>query len=708
LADLIGMKFRVAAQLSAGFAVPVLALVAVLIAVAIMVGHIQSLRSETAANRALSRTVHDVQLQLLRQRYATTRNSLGIPHALDELVAAAKLEEDDLAFLRAHADAIPGTLEIANDIAQHSAAIRERLTTITAILKREHSGGVSASLFRQLEARRTAARKGNEKDTAPIEADVARMVSLAGAAEKTTETTFDAQLHGTEIGVAVVGVATVIIAILFTVLLTQRITSRLGRVARALEAVVREDFAALSQTLARLAQGDLRSDFHSARERFGERGGDEIADVVRCYDALAEGLTQIGDELNAGLAHLRALVGGVVDASRNLATASEETASAANEASHAVEQIAHSVDSVASGAKEQAEKIAQASVAIEELSRSAEMIADGATHQAVAIGNATSGIQQLDDGIELLSTHGTDLARSARQASQESDGGSGAVAETQATMRNLRAVSLGAADAMVALEERSRQVEQIVRAIEEIAEQTNLLALNAAIEAARAGEHGRGFAVVAGEVRKLAERSSGATREISSILTAIRRETVTAADAMRTSDASVATGLSVADRASTALAGVERAIAATTSVAEELATRARAMREASLRVTESVSSASAGVEENAAAASQMRVTTQDVTSAMLPVAAAADEQSAAAHNAAVATSELASSVRQIDATARTLRDEAERLDGLVARFNVGESGEQLRVPNFERVASRPRNRNGHSNGTATVLPIAGR
>lgn len=665
------MRVRISTQLAFGFAVPVIGLA--LVVGAVLVGFTQMERSKTTMLEKASFSAHvrNISLEVLTGRYSTRMYVLTKQRGGAQAESIAKALSD-AAYLVAHAGLVP---EAAADVAKLRDAItgisdrnvalekeatKDRAAVLEASLGRKD--GKFASAYAVIRVNLTSARA--------VRILLDRILKQADEAAAASSVAFDAQVRAANTIMLSIGSIALLATIAITLLFGTRMRRRLNQVSGALETMVRDDFTRLSQALARLAEGDLRSTFRSSRAPLGSTAHDEIGDLVRSYDALADGFVAIGDQLAAGLAQLRELIGGVTLASRSLAAASEQTSAAANEASVAVDQIARAVASVAGGAKEQAVQIAQAGAAIEELSRSAEMIADGATHQATAIQLATGGIQQLDDGIGSLSADGHDLARSARDVSEAVDGGNSAVTKTQDAMRRLRTTSQSAAQAMVALEERSVQVEEIVRTIEAIAEQTNLLALNAAIEAARAGDHGRGFAVVADEVRKLAERSSLATREISAILSAIRDETLTAADAMRTSDTSMQDGLLLADRAAAALQDVERAITTTTGVADGLAQRASAMRDASLRVTENVSTASAGVEENAAAASQMKITTQDVTATILPVAAAAEEQSAAAHQASLATGELASGVQEIDQTARALRDQAERLDTLLARFVV--------------------------------------
>jgi methyl-accepting chemotaxis protein len=109
---------------------------------------------------------------------------------------------------------------------------------------------------------------------------------------------------------------------------------------------------------------------------------------------------------------------------------------------------------------------------------------------------------------------------------------------------------------MTSLARRSEEIGKVVSVIQEISEQTNLLALNAAIEAARAGEHGRGFAVVAGEVRRLAERTKGATEEIAGTIRSIQEETRQTLDVMQNSRTAVDTGLQETSRARQSLEAI--------------------------------------------------------------------------------------------------------------------------------------------------------
>jgi len=134
----------------------------------------------------------------------------------------------------------------------------------------------------------------------------------------------------------------------------------------------------------------------------------------------------------------------------------------------------------------------------------------------------------------------------------------------------------------------SDQIGRIVKVIDEIAKQTNLLALNAAIEAARAGEQGRGFAVVAGEVRRLAERTTTATKEIAGMIDKVQVETRQAVTQMQTGTKQVEAGVTMTSKAG---ASLEQIIAAAQNVGDMIArisTAARQQGDSAMQINSNV------------------------------------------------------------------------------------------------------------------------
>ncbi|MGY2400016.1 methyl-accepting chemotaxis protein [Pseudomonas sp. SDO5271_S396] len=176
-----------------------------------------------------------------------------------------------------------------------------------------------------------------------------------------------------------------------------------------------------------------------------------------------------------------------------------------------------------------------------------------------AKGKLCKVIKFASDITAMVEKHAAD-AQSASQAYHISlqtrdaaEKGSQVIQETASGMREIAADIDQSSALITRLGERSEQITTIVNTIRGIADQTNLLALNAAIEAARAGDQGRGFAVVADEVRQLAARTSGSTREISSMIEMIQSETRQAIDSMEGTRNRAAHGVGLANQAGTVI-----------------------------------------------------------------------------------------------------------------------------------------------------------
>ena len=246
------------------------------------------------------------------------------------------------------------------------------------------------------------------------------------------------------------------------------------------------------------------------------------------------------------------------------------------------------------------------------LSVTAAQVAQSSRQQTVRAAEAASSVEQLNTSFKAIAETSEEIVSAANNARELSKQGNKVVASAVQGIEKVARTVSESAISIADLGQRSSQIGKILSVIKDIADQTNLLALNAAIEAARAGEQGRGFAVVADEVRKLAERTTAATAEISTMIGAIQSDTGQAVDSMRQGSNEVREGVELANQAGKALQDITRSVEQVVEMIGHIANATRDQSTASDSLTTTVEEIARMAQENSRAIELAATTSQEM------------------------------------------------------------------------------------------------
>jgi methyl-accepting chemotaxis protein len=345
----------------------------------------------------------------------------------------------------------------------------------------------------------------------------------------------------------------------------------------------------------------------------GELAAGDFRDKPRTFVREDE-IGQLSDALVKIQSSLRSLMKQVNVSVEQVAASSEELTASADQSAQASNQIAGSITDVAQGMEE----------------------------QMAAADDTSAVMQQMSASVQQIAANANEVSEQSALAADKANEGNISVDKAVKQMMYIEKTVSTSAEVVAKLGERSIEIGQIVDTISGIAGQTNLLALNAAIEAARAGEQGRGFAVVAEEVRKLAEQSQDAAKQIATLISEIQGDTNKAVVAMNEGTREVKLGTEIVNTSGQAF--------------QEIATL--------------VTHVSSQIKEISSAIEQMAIGSQQIVGSVKRMDELSKKASGEAQAVSAATEEQSASMEEIAASSQALARLAMDLQGAVNKFQI--------------------------------------
>jgi len=387
--------------------------------------------------------------------------------------------------------------------------------------------------------------------------------------------------------------------------------------------------------------------------------------------AVADGpLADLAVGLNKLIFGIRDFLGSMHREARQLGSSGGELHATASSSLAVIEGGAIAQKQLEEGILEQGEIVEGALSKVRAMTDAINDLAGSAEQQTRSLDETALSVTTMSASIEQVSAQVDSLLTISSETTLTADRGGTAIHTIVDAMATIRTTIEELAADIRRLGVNSDQIGDIVKVIDRIAEQTNLLALNAAIEAARAGEHGRGFAVVASEIRKLADGSVQATKEIAGHIGSTQSVITQVTDAMTRLNERLEESVSSTDNASGALRDIVNAVLGSNQQISQISSVTRSMSENTFRVIRSIEEITRSVASNLAATTQMASHSGEVSSAFDSITAISSQNASSVEVLTYVNAEVTSAAQRILGSVEEMNQRAASIDGQLGRYTI--------------------------------------